>query len=120
MEVFVFFFIFSVIGMHFWGGKIHYRVDLPNNVPKDYVMNNFNDMASGMITLFELLIVNNWQFNVAMYVAVSGSKWVKVYFITWYFIAVILGLNLLISFILEIYVSTITQFEVIDLKEMER
>ena len=55
-----------------------------------------------------------------MYVEVSGSKWVKVYFITWYFIAVILGLNLLISFILEIYVTTITQFEVIDLKEMEQ
>lgn len=115
--LFILFYTFAVFGMHLWGGQINYKTVLPNeaddgiNVTKDYVLNNFNDMASGMITLFELLIVNNWQFNVAMYKKISGTNWVKAFFIIWYFFAVILGLNLLIGFILEIYVTTITQAE---------
>ena len=30
-----------------------------------YGPNNFNDLPSGMITLFELLVVNNWQASLA-------------------------------------------------------
>ena len=114
--IFILFYCFSSMGMHIWGGKIHdglrdeleHKLKLPN---PDYVLNNFNDMMSGMITLFELLIVNNWQYNVKMYVYVSGTNYVKAFFMIWYFFAVILGLNLLVSFILEIYVTTITQAE---------
>lgn len=30
----------------------------------DYIYNNFNDIANAFVTLFELLVVNNWCVNV--------------------------------------------------------
>jgi two pore calcium channel protein len=59
--LFILFYLFGIVGMHLWGGLITKHINLPPDVaPRDYFMNNFNDLASGMITLFELLIVNNW------------------------------------------------------------
>jgi len=58
------FICFSIAGTHLWGGKIHNNTIYPASVPALYYYNNFNDVASGMVTLFELLIVNNWQVNV--------------------------------------------------------
>ena len=60
--LFICFYSFAVIGTHLWGGLINDNIkdELGADIPEDYVLNNFNDMMSGMITLFELLIVNNW------------------------------------------------------------
>jgi len=60
--LFICFYSFAVIGTHLWGGMVDDKVNdtFPADIPQDYILNNFNDMMSGMITLFELLIVNNW------------------------------------------------------------
>ena len=48
---------------------MNHNVDYQSEgIPQDYVYNNFNDMFSGFVTLFELMIVNNWQVNVQAYV----------------------------------------------------
>jgi len=49
--------------MLLFGGKI--RSDTPeirndDSTPDLYALNNFNDMISSYITLFELMVVNNW------------------------------------------------------------
>ena len=56
----IIFFCFSILGNHLWGGLIHTNTNIPDGVPPLYIYNNYNDIGSGMITLFELLIVNNW------------------------------------------------------------
>ena len=58
--LFIIFLVFSIIGNHLWGGLLHSNTVFPPEVPELYYYNNFNDIASGMVTLFELLIVNNW------------------------------------------------------------
>lgn len=40
-------------------------------IPDTYVLNNFNDLGAGMITLFELMVVNNWYLIASMYVDVT-------------------------------------------------
>jgi two pore calcium channel protein len=57
---------FSVMGCQLYGGLI--RFDDPDLEASDfgqagYYPNNFNDGFSAMVTLFELMIVNNWLLN---------------------------------------------------------
>jgi len=57
------FYIFSLTGMLLFGGKI--QKDLPaiaadSSIPPDYHLDNFNDLISSFVTLFTLMIVNNW------------------------------------------------------------
>ncbi|KAL3904470.1 MAG: hypothetical protein SGPRY_011271, partial [Prymnesium sp.] len=42
-----------------------------------YYPNNFNDLASGVVTLFELLVVNNWFVIASGFEAVLGphARW---------------------------------------------
>lgn len=70
----------------------------------NYYPNNFNDMASGLVTLFELLVVNNWFVISSGYEAVLGSN-VRWYFVFFYSVGVILGLNVCVAFVLDTYNS---------------
>lgn len=54
-----------------FGGKITINTpEIRNNdsTPDQYALNNFNDMISSYVTLFELMVVNNWYVNTEMYV----------------------------------------------------
>ena len=58
------FYLFSIIGGLTFGGLISTNITnmISNDgVPSSYIYNNFNDMGSGFVTLFELMIINNWQ-----------------------------------------------------------
>jgi hypothetical protein len=35
---------------------------IANGLPAEYILNNFNDFGMGMITCWDLLIVNNWNY----------------------------------------------------------
>lgn len=49
-------------GVHLFGGRLNNTVlPLLNEDEQLYIYNNFNDFYCSLITLFELLIVNNWQ-----------------------------------------------------------
>lgn len=55
------------IGNHIFGGHLNesQRHKLEDTkLPGDYIYNNFNDAQSGIILLFELIVVNNWMVNV--------------------------------------------------------
>ena len=70
------FYLFSIIGGLIFGGIINTNIidTITNNgIPSSYIYNNFNDMGSAFITLFELMIVNNWQVITQMYVDAWGS-----------------------------------------------
>eukprot|EP00501_MAST-03F_sp_TOSAG23-6_P000298 GSMAST32.ASY1.ANO1.305.1 assembled CDS len=50
--------------------------------PDAYYPNNFNDFASGLVTLFELLVVNNWFIIMDGFAAATGSDWSRWFFIS--------------------------------------
>ena len=78
----------------------------------NYYANNFNDMPSGFVTLFELLVVNNWFVLASGYEAVAGvyARW---YFISFYLVGVVLGLNICVAFVLDTY-STLEALETLE------
>lgn len=61
----IIYYIFALIGMCLFGGKIRKDLDYPfvegpYTVPSVFHLDNFNDFISSMVTLFTLMVVNNW------------------------------------------------------------
>ena len=76
-----------------------------------YFGNNFNDFPSGLVVLFELMVVNNWWVIMDGIAAsttcatganhMSTCTWAKGYFVSFNFIAVLMVMNLVVAFILD-------------------
>jgi hypothetical protein len=103
--LFILFFFTAQIGVAIFGGIIYKDNPLLTNILEHYECNNFNDMASAFVTLFELLVVNNWQFIVVMYSETTQSKLARLYFIIFYFLGVIVSLNICVAFVLDMFNS---------------
>lgn len=104
----IIFYIFALLGMLFFGGLVN--KDLPNtikdgSVPNNYYMDNFNDLLSSLVTLFTLMVVNNWMVQVQMYVDVMGDANYTFYFVAFYYCSVIIGINIIVAFTLDMYSS---------------
>lgn len=57
------FYVFAQIGMVMFGGKIKEdstEIIADSSIPDNYYLINFNDLMSSYITLFILIVVNNW------------------------------------------------------------
>jgi len=74
-------------------------------VPINYVIFNFNDFGSAFVTLFVILVQNNWHLVTLIYTTLNGSLLVYLFFISFYVLAVIAILNIVLAFIIDIYVS---------------
>lgn len=120
-------FVFSALGQMVFGGKI--TTD-PRNPHSDkiarraplyasaadgvgYYDNNFNDMFSGVVLLFELLMVNNWHVLVSAFVAVS-SRYARLFFVAWWAVSVLIGLNVVVVIILDTFINVSDEEEVED------
>jgi len=98
--------LYAQLGVQAFGGKIYVgNPDLKDTMfaKDDYYVNNFNDYGSAMVTLFELLAVNHWNVIMDGVVATTGSKYYRLYFISFYAVAVVMVLNLVVAFILEAF-----------------
>lgn len=51
--------LYAQVGIATFGGLVT-NSTLPSNAPPQYELCNFNDFAGAMLTLFALLVVNNW------------------------------------------------------------
>ena len=69
---------------------------------------NFNDFCSSLITLFHIMVVNNWFITTDMYTDVVGNAYPRVFFFSFIMITVWIMLNIVISFVLEIH-STVSE-----------
>lgn len=72
--------IFSVIGIEVYGGLISSEfftkiadIREENDIADDYIWLNFNDYASGLITLQTMMLFNNWQFVHYAFVLTKNS-----------------------------------------------
>lgn len=79
-------------------------------------MMNFNDLAASFVTLFHIMIVNNWFLTCDMFTIVTGSILPRIYFVCFWCIVVLVILNLIISLMIEIYSSVAAETE----KEFKR
>ena len=111
------FYAFSIIGIECFAGTITTPCPNCSDQSKDYYsnatstdryyLNNFDNIFRSFVTLFELMVVNNWM--VIMDGTVSfTNEWARVYFMFFYIIAVILTLNVVVAFILETFLSRIS------------
>ena len=61
---------------------------------------------SSLITLFVLIVVNNWYVIVAMCVDIKdGNTSVRYFFVVFYYFGVIIGLNIIIAFAIDMYAA---------------
>lgn len=103
-------YIFSVLGCQLFGGVINtdpaneYGQRLKGSAFAEarFWANNFNDMFSGVVLLFELLVVNNW-FVLAGGFSTAVGPWAYSYFILFHLVGVVICLNIVVSFIIDTY-----------------
>ena len=77
-----------------------------------------NDMITSFITLF-CVMVSNWQITIEMYSTVSQSSFIYVYFVSFYFFSVIIILNILVAFTIDVYLKITKRYKLIS-NEHER
>jgi hypothetical protein len=83
-----------------------------NTTPALYYLLNFNDFGASLVTLFHIMVVNNWYVTCNMYCYVVGNNWPRMYFILFWALTVLIMLNLVIAFIIEIYDTVSQEIEV--------
>ena len=77
-----------------------------------YYQLNFNDNYCGILTLFCILTSNNWNSTTAMYSALDDDSLGPYWFFSIYFIlSIMVVLNIVVSFIMEIYSSTEEEYQ---------
>lgn len=104
----VIYYLFAFLGM-----ELFFDVDGPSdpNGPCQpdydhlfYYGNNFHDFASSLVTLWDVMVVNNWYIFLDKFACDSFlGKWAKIYFIVWWLVSAIICVNLFISLVLEIF-----------------
>ncbi|KAJ7344580.1 hypothetical protein JRQ81_000530 [Phrynocephalus forsythii] len=113
----VVFYTFAIIGMELFRGTIAPIGDISvANVTKsnatflcgtyeqlEYWPNNFDDFAAALVTLWDVMAVNNWQVFLDAYSRYS-SPWSKLYFVIWWLISSVIWVNLFIALLLENFI----------------
>ena len=66
---------------------------------------NFNDFGASMVTLFHIMVVNNWFITCNMFIDINGNDFPKLFFVSFWILTVLIIFNLVISNIIEIYDS---------------
>ena len=95
-----------------FGGKINiYSTAIDDSVPGLYYLLNFNSFGAGMITMFHIMIVNNWFVTTKMYTNVFNSPAPRIFFISFWAIVVLIVLNIVVSIVLDIYDSVYDEVE---------
>nr|XP_034916613.1 two pore calcium channel protein 1 isoform X2 [Populus alba] len=98
--------IYCSLGIQLFGGLVNagnLNLEGTDLAEDDYLLFNFNDYPNGMVTLFNLLVMGNWQVWMQSYKDLTGSYWSLAYFISFYLITVLLLLNLVMAFVLEAF-----------------
>uniref|UniRef100_A0A8C9WUN0 Voltage-dependent calcium channel protein TPC1 n=1 Tax=Scleropages formosus TaxID=113540 RepID=A0A8C9WUN0_SCLFO len=120
LTLIIFYYSFAIVGMEFFADVVYpnccknstvadsYRKE---NVTKGeqtvlfegyYYLNNFNNILSSFVTLFELTVVNNW------YITMEGvtsetTHWSRLYFMTFYIVTMVV-MTIIVAFILDAFV----------------
>jgi hypothetical protein len=102
--LFVVYYLFAVLGQYLFGGLIY--TTNPTLAGTNFSQGafwplNFNDLPSGMVTLFALMIVNNWYEIAQGFMLASHSNLAAAYFVIFFVIVNLIVLNIVIALILD-------------------
>ena len=81
-----------------------------------YYENNMNFIGDALVVLSELTVVNNWHVITGMYVKLT-SEWSYVYFYLFYFVSVLIVMNVLTAFVFDAF---ITQLNIVLREKLDR
>lgn len=106
--LFVIIYTFSAFGMAFFGGFVtrdpsnpfSYRLEGSDFAEGQYWPNNFNDMMSSVIVLFNLMLGHS-DVQAIAFEQVAGTKWTRVYFFSYFILGSIVVSNIVIALIMD-------------------
>ena len=103
--LYLLFIFYCELGQLFYGGDVTIETALKAdpNVCEYYWLMSFNDFPCGLVTLFQIMIVNNWFVTTDMYCAIFESNWPIVYFASFWVFSVLMLLNIVTASVIEIY-----------------
>ncbi|XP_036423657.1 two pore calcium channel protein 2-like [Colossoma macropomum] len=110
----VVYYVFAVLGVWLFKGAITAPANISSNINTTkmkcgsyeqlgYWSNNFDDFASALVLLYNIMVLNNWQVYLQAY-SKSTSEWSKIYFICWWLTSSVMWVNLLVALILENFI----------------
>mmetsp|Transcript_9899 Transcript_9899/g.27921 ORF Transcript_9899/g.27921 Transcript_9899/m.27921 type:complete len:751 (+) Transcript_9899:47-2299(+) len=98
------YYIYVQMGQQFFGGLIYDTNPAlagTGFAESKYWPMNFNDFNSGMVTLFVLMVVNNWFVITGAYIQATGTRWAAAFFVSFFFLVNLIVLNILLALILD-------------------
>eukprot|EP01013_Petalomonas_cantuscygni_P008515 TRINITY_DN2123_c0_g3_i1.p1 TRINITY_DN2123_c0_g3~~TRINITY_DN2123_c0_g3_i1.p1 ORF type:complete len:1487 (-),score=137.43 TRINITY_DN2123_c0_g3_i1:171-4631(-) len=98
------YYILATLGMQIFQGK---TADIPLSSPYatgDYWSLNFDSFGAAYLTLFCLMVVNNWHVIMGAYM-MATTWWAVLYFLSAYVVLVLLVLNVMTAFILDVFMT---------------
>ncbi|GFV56389.1 two pore calcium channel protein 1 [Trichonephila clavipes] len=113
----ILYYFFGIIGMEVLSGydlvnccknttvEQFYRFDNDSSLDGYYYLNNFDDFITSQITLFELMVVNNWFIIMNGYASVA-TGWTRLYFMSFYIVTMVV-INIVVAFVLEAFLFRI-------------
>lgn len=105
VSLFVIFYSFAIVGMGLFAGKIHERVPELEGTGfalYEYYNVRFDSFPRALVVLFELMVLNNWHVIAEGFVVVT-SRAHKAFFVLFYFLTVMMSVNIIIAWFLEIF-----------------
>ena len=107
--LFTIYYLFALIGMFLFGGLVQQNLPViaqDTTIPSTYYLDNFNDLQMSIVTLFTLMVVNNWMVQVQMYVDIMDhNRLYRLYFMLFYYFSVIIGINIVVAYAIDMYTS---------------
>jgi len=104
--------IFVCLGMLIWGGAINVGTLMKNaELAPLYCLNNFNSYKKGMITMFNIAVVNDWHQISKVFLFAdrnSSETIVNSFFISAIFFMVYIMMNVITAFFVESFVTKST------------
>eukprot|EP00051_Salpingoeca_urceolata_P007136 m.94806 g.94806 ORF g.94806 m.94806 type:complete len:841 (+) comp15131_c0_seq1:300-2822(+) len=123
--IFCVYYSFSIIGMSVLSNTVSNCPDSPNNLTIDgfcgvsyvqfspvsagyghYQLNNFDNILRSYVTLFELMVVNDWNNTMGGHVAAVGTL-ARMFFMLYYVFQVLVVINVIVAFVLEAFQTVV-------------
>ncbi|XP_062501311.1 two pore channel protein 1-like [Corticium candelabrum] len=104
LVILLMFYTLSVVGMDFFASKV-YRGCCQNytrqgfdvgvyflgdrNSTNQYYLNNFDSIFESYVSLFVLMVVNNWYVPMNGFTSATGTQWTRLYFVFVYIVSLV-------------------------------
>lgn len=85
----------------------------------EYWPNNFDDFASSLVLLYNIMVVNNWHVFTDAYTRYT-TEWSLVYFVAWWLTSSVMWVNLFVALILENFTYKWDRSNTMSVEDVER